>query len=257
MRNYMVFLQKEMLGLLRTKRILALAGMFLFFAITSPLMARYMAEFVAMLVPAEEQLGFQIPDPVWTDSFTQFFGNLAQIGNVTVILLCMGAIVSERRRNIADLLFTKGLGYSTFVMAKFTAMAGLVLFFMLVSVLIVHFGTTMLFDTAGGLGEALLAGLLFALFMIMVVALTLLASAIAKGTAIAAMLAFIGFLAIVVISALPVIGDRLPGGLLSRSLEVSMGYYHGDLFGNVLVTLFSGALFLLLAVLVLRRQEGA
>ena len=257
MGNYKVFLQKEIMEIFRTKRILGLFCVFVFFAVTSPLLARYMMEFIELLAPAEEQLGFIMADPVWTDSYIQLYGNLAQIGNIAIILLFMGAIVSEKRRSTADLVFTKGLCHSHFVMAKFTVMSAAVLAAMLVSVLITYAITATLFDTGGRFGEVLLGGFLYALFMVLIVSVTLLASTVAKSLVISAMLAFVGFLLIAGISALPTIGDLLPGQLLNRSVEVTAGYFHGNLLGNVLTTLGLGLGCLLLSIFLLKRQEGA
>jgi len=58
------------------------------------------------------------------------------------------------------------------------------------------------------------------------------------------------------ISALPVIGRLLPGNLSSRSMEITRGYFHEDLLGNLIVTFLLSAVFLAVAVLVLKRQEG-
>ena len=245
--------------LLRTKRLLGLGVVFLFFAITSPLLARYMTEFIALLVPADEAIGLLIPDPVWTDSYAQFYSNISQIGNITLIFLLMGAIASEKQLGTADLLLTKGLGYGAFVLTKFTVIAVAVVLTILVSGVVVHFYTVALFETAGGLAGAILGTLAYSLFLLLIVALTLFCGAIAKSTVFTALLAFLGFLAISALSALPRVGDYLPGNLLARSMELTGGVLEWDatLWGPLGTTLGLTVVLLAVTVLVLRKQEGA
>ena len=258
MTNYFVFLRKEVMELVRTKKLLGLLAVFLFFAFTSPVLARYMTEFIALLVPADEALQFLIPDPVWTDSYVQFYGNIAQIGNVTIILLFMGIIASERQRGTADLVLTKGLSHWSFVLSKFVVLSAAVKLTMLVSIAVVFLYTSVLFDTAGNVLHVFLGACAYIVFLVLVVALTVLSSAVAKSNVTAAMIGFLSFLGILLISALPTIGDLLPGNLSSRAMEITAeGYFHSNLVGNVLVSLGLTALLLALSVLVMRRQEGA
>ena len=258
MHNYLVFLRKEAMELLRTKRLLGLVCVFVFFALTSPLLARYMAEFIGALVPADEALGLVIPDPVWTDSYVQFHGNIMQIGVIALILLFMGAIASERSRGTVDLLLTKGLGHSSFILAKFTIISVALLLTMMVSMCIVYFYTHTLFDTAGNVGEVFLGAAIFTLFLLLLVALTLLAGAISKSSVVAALLSFAGFLAILGLSAIPRVGDWLPGRLSERSMEMMLeGTFHPDLWPNIGTTVLLTAVCLTLAVLILRKREGA
>jgi len=257
MHNYFVFVQKETMELLRTKRLLGLLSVFAFFAFTSPLLARYITEFIALMVPAEEAIGFLIPDPVWTDSYAQFYSNISQIGNIVLILLFMGVIAAEKQLNTIDLMVTKGLGFTNFVFAKFTVLAVTAFFTIKISILINYLYTGILFDTAGQITNVLMGALVFFFYMLLVIALTLFASAIAKSTAFAALLALAGFLAISAVSAIPRIGDFLPGNLHARSMEVTtMGYYHQTLLWNIASAIALAALFLGLSVLVLKKQEG-
>ena len=257
MHNYLVFLRKEVIEIIRTKRIIGLAAVFLFFAFTSPLLARYMTEFIALLVPAEETLQFLIPDPMWTDSYAQFYSNIAQIGNITLILLFMGTIASERQRGTADLVFTKGLGHMSFVLTKFTVLSITVLLTMIASIAIVFLYTSLLFDTAGNLGDVLIGTLVYSKFLILVIALTIFASALSKSNVTAAMIGFLGFFAILILSAIPRIGDLLPGNLSARALEITTaGHFHQHLAGNLLISLALTIVFLALSALVLQNQEG-
>jgi len=257
MRNYFVFLGKEIMELLRTKKLLGIGCIFLFFAFTSPLLARYMAEFLALLVPADEMLGFLIPDPNWMDSYAQFYSNLVQIGSLTILLLFMGTITSEKSRGTKELVLTKGFSHTGFVLSKFTVIAGTVLITSLVSTGIVFIYTNVLFDTAGNFADVFLGALVYALFAITVVALTILASALAKTSVVAAMIGMLGFFGIFILSSIHRLGDYLPGNLSGRAVEITSGYYHAHLVGNIIVALVFITACLALSILTLKKQEGA
>ncbi|MCL2569550.1 MAG: ABC transporter permease [Oscillospiraceae bacterium] len=257
MSNFLVFLRKEIMELVRTKKLLGLAAVFLFFAFTSPVLARYMTEFIALLVPADEALQFLIPDPVWTDSYAQFYGNIAQIGTITIILLFMGVITSERQRGTADLVLTKGLSHWSFVCSKFAVISAAIKLTMLASIGVVFLYTFILFDTAGSALHVFLGACVYIIFLLLVAALTVFASAIAKSNVIAAMIGFFGFLFILLVSAIPRAGDLLPGNLSARAMEITVdGYFHSHLIWNLLISLGLTILLLLLTIWVLRRQEG-
>jgi len=259
MRNYLVFLRKEVMELLRTKRLLGLFGVFAFFALTSPLLARYMVEFLGHFVPSDELLLALIPDPIWIDSYTQFYSNVAQIGAIAIIMMFMGIIATEKSRGTADLMITKGLSYTNFVLAKFTVAATALLLTTLVSIGVVYFYTSMLFPTAGAIGNVIGGTLVYTLLMTAVLAITLLCSAISKSNIIAALLSLLGYFVISFIRSLPGMSRSfLPGNLSERCMEITLtGTVHPDLLGNVLVTVGLIAVCLALSVLVLKRKEGA
>jgi len=256
MRNYFVFLKKENMEFFRTKRFLGLGAIFLFFAFTSPILARYVLEFLALFLPAEDGLQLLLPDPVWTDSYAQFYGNIDQIGTIAIILLFMGVISSEKQRNTADLVLTKGLTHTGFVLAKFTVLALALFVITMLSLLIVYAYTAVLFDTAGEIGHVLLGALVYTLFLILILAFILLCGAFARTPVVSALLSFVGFLTIVLLSSLPRIGTFLPGALHAHSRAITAGHIPETLVEPIAITLGLTALFLILAILVLKKQEG-
>jgi len=229
MNNFRAFLGKELMENLRTKRLLVMLCVFLFFAISSPLLARYMGELFALLLPGEDEMSQSLlaimGEPVWMDSYGQLYANLGQLGALTVLLLYMGSILREKRDGSADLVFTKGLGSGAFVLAKFTVAGALTLGVTLASVLVGYIYTLLLFGYGGNIIDVLLGGLAFGAFLLMLLAVTLLCSAVAKSTAVSAVLGLSVFFLLIFISALPRIGRFSPGNLLaSGPFEITLGH---------------------------------
>jgi ABC-2 type transport system permease protein len=253
MRSFIVFLQKEFTEQIRTNRLLILVCIFAIFGIGSPFMARYMQEFIDMAAGSEIPL--ILPDPVWIDGWQQFYGNLTQIGALTIMLLFMGCISGEKQSGSAALTLTKNLSHSKFVMAKFASMLLILVIVFLIAVAI-NFGYTYwLFDYAGEVSDVLFGAMLYCLGLIALVAIIVLASALTKSVIITAMISFAGYILMTsILPMIPVLQDITPGVLMTHALEVSAGESFTEL-PAVLGTLVLVAICLIGAIQVLKRQE--
>lgn len=85
----------EWLRILRTKRWIALFGVYVFFGFIGPLTARYLNDLLAR--SAELQGGAQIdlPPPTPADGIAQFISNASQLGILVVAIVAAGAFVMK------------------------------------------------------------------------------------------------------------------------------------------------------------------
>ena len=227
MRNYCNFMQKELVENLRTKNILVLACVFAFFAITSPLLTRYMAEFIGLFAGGDEMaqgLLAVLPEPTFSESYASFYGNMVQIGSIAVILIYMSSVLREKRATTADVLFTKGLKPWQFVLAKFTVAGGITVVAAVVSVLVTYVYTLVLFGEAGNIGHVVLGGLAFALYLVMLLGITLFFSSFAKSTAQSAVFSLLAFFLIALSTMFLRIGQYSPGSLMNSPIIIGSGY---------------------------------
>jgi ABC-2 type transport system permease protein len=255
--HFFVFLEKETRENLRTKKLLVMGCVFLFFAFTSPLLARYMGEFFELLLPAAEAEQFMalFPAATWVDSYAQFYGNISQVGVIVIVLMFMSLVLREKRLGTADLVFCKGVSPAPFLLAKFVVAvcAALVCLF---AAILVNFGyTVMLFGEGGQIGHVLAGAAAYGVFIIMTIAWVILASTLAKSTAISAVLGFLGFIGVLTLSAVPRVGRFLPGGLISNNTSITAGYFYPDFAAHLGVAVGLTVLFLGLAVYILKKQE--
>jgi len=241
MHNYFAFLGKELMENLRTKKLLVLVCVFFSSAITSPLLTRYMGEFFALLLPADDEIGQLMAAALgamtWADSYAQLYGNLGQMGALTILLLFMGIILREKSSGTADLVFTKGLQPSVFVLAKFTVSGLITLAVTFASVLIGYVYTLLLFEYAGSLVHVLMGGLVFGVFLLMMLAVITFCSAIAKSTPISAVLGLAAFMFFGFTAIIPRIGRFSPGTLMAAfPLEITAGRMPDGLGVNIAIT---------------------
>ena len=240
MRNYCTFMQKEMMENLRAKNILVLGCVFAFFAITSPLLTRYMAEFIGLFAGGDEMaygLLAILPEPTFGESYASFYSNMVQIGSIAVILVYMSSILREKRISTADVLFTKGLKPWEFVLAKFTVAGCITIAVALTSVLVTYAYTLLLFGEAGSIGHVMLGGLAFALFLVMLLSITLFFSSLASSTAKSAVFSLLAYFLIALSAMFFRIGQYSPGSLMSSPIIIGQGYVPDGLAGQVIIAI--------------------
>ena len=247
MHNFRVFLFKELMENLLTKKVFVLACVFLFFAMTAPLLTRFMGEFLAFVIPGDDTAGqamaAMMGEMGWQDSYAQFYGNIGQIGVFTILLLFMGIILREKQTGSIDLVFTKGLSPAAFVLSKFTVASILTVIMAVVAVVICFAYTLVLFDEGGQLEFVLLGALVFGVFACMIVAITIFCSAFAKSTATSAVMGMFIYLSIIVIGSIPHIGRFSPSGLaVAMPTQITMGIMPDDLILGVVMAVVISAL---------------
>jgi len=260
MSNYFTFMKKELTESLRTKRLLVLGCVFLFFAITAPLLTRFMGEFFALLMPAGDEIGQALievmQDPQWFESYSQFYSNLGQIGMLAVLFMYMGTVQREIRFGTASLMFSKGLGFGSFILAKFTMAVIVTTAITVVSALVTYAYTFLLFDEAGQLGNILTGSLVFSAGILMMLAIIILCSSLTKSSAVSGGLSFGVYFLFVISSVIPRIGRFSPQNLFSYPVAMSIGYFADELIVSILLAAVITIIALFFATERLKKAEG-
>lgn len=261
MRNFTTFLGKEFIESIRTKKLLVLGLVFVSFAITSPLLARFMGEFFALLMPADDETA-QIfveafSNPVWQESYIHLYSNLSQIGIFALLFMYMATVSREIRTGTASLMFSKGLGYGEFVLAKFVMGCIIVVLITIASVLVAYMYTFLLFDEAGNIGHIILGSLIFSLGAVTALGYTIMFSSLTKSTGASAGMSFGLYFGLALLGGIPVIGPYIPSNLLSGyAISVSFGDFSRYMVINAGIATAFIALCLLISSRALMRAEG-
>ncbi|MBN1657507.1 MAG: ABC transporter permease subunit [Anaerolineae bacterium] len=209
--TFLVSLQKEMLGLARTYRLLILAIVLVVFGLLSPLMAKLMPDLMGV-IPGAEQFAPLIPEPTMADAVTQYVGNLTEFGLLLALLVTMGTVAQEKERGTAVLVLVKPLPRSVFLLAKFVALALAFLLCLAVAGLGGYYYTLLLFG-APDAWAWLALNLLLWVYLLVYVALTLLASVLTRSQVAAAGVGLGAMLLLGLVGAIPGLAHYLPGQL--------------------------------------------
>lgn len=252
--SFMAFLKKEIMEILKTTKIIILPALFLFFGILSPLSAKYMNRI--LLMAAEQQgIKIQLPDLTFIQSYEQFFKNLYFMMIVVTILVFAGAIAEEKSKGTAILVLTKCLSRTGFIAGKLIAAVSLFTLSYAVSTAICVYYTALLFPEYMNTG-VLGALLLFWIFGILMITLTLLSSLLCKSLTAAAVGGFISYAVVSAIAALPQIGKYTPGALQTLSVELSRGdKTFTDAVPAAVIAIVISAAAVITGLLVFNKQE--
>jgi len=260
MSNFTTFMRKEFTENVRTKRILVLGCVFIFFAIIGALLARYMGEFFAMILPSDDAstplLIEAMGNPRWEEAYIQLYGQLGQIGILAVLFMYMGSIKREIRSGTASLMFSKGMGFAPFILAKFTMASIITTAITVASALITYVYALLLFEEAGQIGYVLFGALVFSAAVMMMLSVVMLCSSLTKSSAVSGGLSFGAFVLLVAISAIPRIGVYSPFSLFSFPVAVSLGDVPPQLLGATLISAALAVVSLFFAIQSIKRAEG-
>ncbi|TCK90609.1 ABC-2 type transport system permease protein [Natranaerovirga hydrolytica] len=243
------FFKKELKELIKTHRFLVITVLFIFFAIVSPVTARYINEIIINF----GDLDITLPSPVFTDAYTQFFSNNT-INVIILIILTSGTVVSEKSKGSIMLILSKGLERRKLLLTKTLVYCTFFTFVYWLSVCITYLYTYLLFEEA--YTPALLISFgttwLYGLFLIVV---AILMSVISYSFSMAAGLTFGAYIVFNIIASVPYINKYSPAYLSNISNELYLQGTSNDLLTTVFSSLLLITIFLIISVKVFKNQE--
>ncbi|MBI4768886.1 MAG: ABC transporter permease subunit [Chloroflexi bacterium] len=215
-------LKKELREQWRTYRFLVVTAVLMLFGLLSPLLARYTPELLKSMPGLPPELGEIIPAATVGDAVGQYLKNTVQFGVILALLIPMSAVAGEKERGTAAMLLSKPVSRETFLLAKFAALGLTFLAGMALGGLGGYYYTGILFEWLPPDRFAALSGLLL-LYLLVYLALTLFASALARTQAAAAGIAFGLYLLMGLAGVIPQLARILPGKLVAWGGQIALG----------------------------------
>lgn len=233
----------EWLRLVRSKRLVALLGVYVFFGLLGPITARYLGEIV-------ERFGGDVtvtfPEPVPPDGIAQYLSNASQIGILVAVTVAAGALVLDARPEMSIFLRTRVRPAWRLLIPRFVVTAGAVIGTYLIGLAVAWYETAVLLGgvSVGGM----LAGALFhAIYLGFALAIVA-----AVGSRVSSVVATIG-ISVVVLLLLPLtgvvesVGQWLPSHLVAAQVALLSDASVGDYLPAAAITLVIGALLAVIA----------
>lgn len=253
MKNNLRLLAKELREILRTYKLYTIPGIFLLFGFASPIITKLLPEMLGSMM---EEMGMHMPQQTWLDSYGQLFKNLLQMGILAVILTTMGTIADERNKGVAQLVLTKPVSRTGYVLAKYTANLVLVGVSALLAFLATWVYTDILFEGTEFLPGFTAIGL-YILYAAVILAITIFSSAVSKSSLAAGGLSILG---LALVSLLPLFGETLhrhsPGAITSYINSVIAGTADSARMGwTIAVAVVTILTLLTIASFIFNRQE--
>jgi len=215
-----VAFRKEWLELVRSRRLLIVAVVLIFFGLTSPLAAKYIPEIITLTLGAD--LSKLIPTPTVLDAISQYVKNMGQFGIILALLLTMGVIAQEKDKGTAAMMLVKPLPRGAFLGAKFLGLAVMFAISLAIAGIGCYYYTLLLFE-AMDIVHWLVLNLLLFVYVLVPVAITLLCSTITKSLAASGGIA-LGVIAIGgLLGTITKLGKYLPGELITWGTRLMKG----------------------------------
>lgn len=221
--TFFIVLRKELLEQWRTRRLVAVAAVFLFFGFLSPLGAKLLPDLLKSMGDTGGVV-IEMPPPTVQDALLQYVKNMSQFGVLLAVLLAMGALAREKERGTAAMTLSKPVSRTAFLLSKFVALSLVFGLCLALAGLACYYYTVILFHGTGGarfVEMNLLLGLLIEFYL----AVTLLSSTVARSQVLAGGLGLGTVFGVAILGALPCIGKYMPTALLewARVLMVGTG----------------------------------
>ena len=185
MRNYFIFLRKELFESIKTYKLLIMVAVFLFLGMAAPLTAIFMPEILRWAIASDPSMAGMdlsglITEPVAFDSWMQFFTSYAgQIGIFVLVIVFSGMLSSEFSRGTLTIMLSKGLSRSTIILSKLTS-AIIIWTASYALAALVAWGYTAYFFPGDNVPNLLLAVLSLWFFGVFLLAMTMLMATVTK-----------------------------------------------------------------------------
>lgn len=249
---FLTTLRKELLEQWRTRRLVVVAVVFLFFGFLSPLSAKLLPELLKSMGDTGGVV-IEMPPPTVQDGLLQYVKNMSQFGVLLAVLLAMGALAREKEQGTAAMILSKPVSRTAFLLSKFVALSLVFALCLALAGLACYYYTIVLFQGTGGarfVEMNLLLGLLVEFYL----AVTLLGSTVTRSQVLAGGLGLGTVFGVAILGALPRIGSYMPTALLEWARTLMTG--SGDsAWGAVAVSLGGIVLCLGVALVIFERQE--
>jgi len=234
----------EWLRLVRTKRWIALVGVYVFFGLLGPLTARYLAEILERFGGGVE---VTFPPPVPADGMIQYISNVSQMGLLVAVVVAagslgfdakpeMGVFLRTRVSEVWDILVPRLIVTFLAIAASFV-LGALAAWYETV----VLIGSLPVGGTLAGIGYGLL-------YLALVVAVVAAAASRAKSVLSTVLITILVLLVMPIIGVVEAVGEWLPSHLVGALADIPAGAGIGDFVPAAGVTVVFVGLSLWLAV---------
>jgi ABC-2 type transport system permease protein len=215
----------EWLRAVRTRRLVAILGVYVFFGLTGPFTARYINDILARVGSGDVRI--EAPPPTPADGIGQFVGNASQIGLLVVVLIATSALAFDARREMAVFLRTRVDSVASIVVPAYAVNVGVAVGGLVAGSAAAWYETTVLLGAVPVL--PMLAGIaLGAVFLAFAIAVAAVAAAVAKSVISAAASALIVLLGLALVGNITGVGRWLPTTLVGAMPALVRGASLGD-----------------------------
>ncbi len=244
----------EWLRLVRTRRWLALLGVYVFFGLVGPLTARYLGEIVGFAGGELEGAVIEFPPPTPQDGIAQYVSNAMQIGTLVAVVVAAGALAFDAIPEMGVFLRTRVKSMQRILAPRLVVTTAAVSSAFVAGVAAAWYETWVLIGPVD-VGGMLLGTVLTVVFLAFVVALVAAVAGRAKTVLGTVLISIVVLLVMPIMALAEALGRWLPTHLSGALVDLSAGGSITEFWPALVTTsaLIPGLLWL--AVTLSARQE--
>lgn len=173
----MALLQKEFLGLWRSKKCIWMPIVFMLYCVLQPLTYYFMDDILRLGGNLPEGTIIKMPLPSSAEVMASVLSQLNTVGVLLIIVATMGSIHDERKNGSLTLLLVRPISYVQYVLSKTISQSLLLVFSFICGYALAYYYTTILFSSVST--ELLVkSALIYSLYIIFIVTVVVFTSAI-------------------------------------------------------------------------------
>jgi ABC-2 type transport system permease protein len=233
----------EWLRLTRTRRVVALAGVFLFFGAVAAPMSKYAADIVERFGGGAQIV---LPPPTAVDGLTNYVSNVEQLGLLVYVVLLAGTLAFDAQREMAIFLRLRVRSVRQLIVPRFavTAAAGIVAF--LAGLLVTCFGTVTLLGSLDA--AAVIEGaVLFSVYLVFVAALVAAVASLVRSVVSTAIVSVVILLLLELVGVFDAVTRWLPSHLPGALTDLERGADASSYLRSLVITALAVPVLLALA----------
>ena len=259
--SFDIFLKKEIIEQIKSVKGIVLAVVFLFVAISSPLIARFTPDILKWAMETTEELMdmsalfAMIPEPNSVSSYAEFFSNFNLMCLLAMIIVFAGTVANEKSRGTAAYILTKSISRTEFIMSKFVSSVLFIFVSTVITAAVLKIYTDLLFND--GLVEIQHFIIYFAilfLYLVFIMSIVLFSSILSKNVTSATIMSFLIFIGFNIWAAIPRIGKFAPPNINDFNVLLN-AKDSTDLTVGIIVTVVFSIIFLVAGINLFNKQE--
>ena len=159
----------EWLRLIRTKRVIGILGVFLFFGLLGPVTARYMEDIVKNFGGGVEIV---VPEPIPADGITSYIANAVQVGLLVSMGIAAAALTFDSKPQMGVFLRTRVANVRAILLPRFVVITAAIVCSFVIGSIAALYETVVLLGSLsiGGWFAGTMLGCLYLIFAVAVVA---------------------------------------------------------------------------------------
>ncbi|MFK3939342.1 ABC transporter permease [Alkalihalobacillus sp. NPDC078783] len=256
MRQGIVLYQKEMLEMVRNYKMIWIPIVFILLGVMQPISSYFMPELLDTFGGLPEGTVLRMPTPTGAEVFIQVVSNYGLLGVLILVLSAMGVVSAEKQSGAAAMVMIKPVSYTAYILSKWAGLITITLVSLMIGSIASWYYTNLLIGTVP-FDRMAQSVLIYSLWLVFVVTLTLFFSTVMKGNG---SVAFLTILVVFTLSALTsFMGEKMswsPAAMTEHSGKILLVGELGSTFiPALLVTLIVMILILFLSVQFFKKKE--